>query len=279
MSNNELVIEKDYKAPIQSVWSALTDCNQMKLWYFDIKDFKAEPGFEFSFSAGEGEKKYVHVCKIIGANPVTRLSYSWRYEGYAGDTVVTFELMPTSENTTHLRLTHAGLETFPSDVPDLSADNFREGWEHILGVSLANMVETETIKLDFNINAPADRVLQVLTHPNHSWGTAFGGGALAHTDWKEGSDITWTDLEENVGARGKIAVKNNDRLEMRYYDAIDPQPGEQLGEYTERFTLQTMPDGQTHVAIEAGPLQKLHIGHHKAAWEKALPLIQKTAEK
>ena len=31
------------------VWKALTDKDKMRQWYFDLKEFKPEVGFEFSF--------------------------------------------------------------------------------------------------------------------------------------------------------------------------------------------------------------------------------------
>jgi len=43
MSSNEpIVIERTYNAQIEKVWNAITNREQMKQWYFDIADFKAE---------------------------------------------------------------------------------------------------------------------------------------------------------------------------------------------------------------------------------------------
>lgn len=279
MSTNVIAIQKNYNASPETIWKALTDVNEMKLWYFDIKEFKAEPGFEFTFTGARDEKNFLHRCRVIEAIPEKRLSYSWRYDGFEGNTTVTFELKSNPDQTTTLNFTHSGLETFPASEPDLSTENFREGWEHILGENLANMVETEIIRLAARISATPEKILQVLTHPNHSWASAFGGGALAKTDWKEGSPITWTDMEETIGARGVIKTKNLEKLEMQYFDEAEPVAGEELGDYVERFSLKPTTDGHTELNLEAGPLSRLHISHHKAAWEKALPLICKTAEK
>jgi uncharacterized protein YndB with AHSA1/START domain len=34
MNNKDLVIEKTFNAPVEKVWKAITDLDQMKQWYF-----------------------------------------------------------------------------------------------------------------------------------------------------------------------------------------------------------------------------------------------------
>ena len=45
MNKSPFVIERVYNAPIQLVWEAITNRDQMKQWYFDLKEFKPEVGF------------------------------------------------------------------------------------------------------------------------------------------------------------------------------------------------------------------------------------------
>ena len=40
-----VVIERTYNAPVEKVWKALTDVDQMRQWYFDLKEFKLERRF------------------------------------------------------------------------------------------------------------------------------------------------------------------------------------------------------------------------------------------
>src|SRR5919112_493161 len=113
MINNEpFEIERTYNAPVEKVWKAITDREQMKQWYFDIADFKAEEGFEFQFTGGNEEKTFLHLCKIMEVVPLKKLKHSWRYEGYEGNSFVTWELFDEG-NSTRVKLTHEGLETFP----------------------------------------------------------------------------------------------------------------------------------------------------------------------
>jgi uncharacterized protein YndB with AHSA1/START domain len=140
MTNEPFVIERTYNAPAEKVWKAITDRDQMKQWYFDLAEFKPEVGFEFSFEGCPPEKTYLHLCKITEVVPGKKLAYSWRYDGYDGISFVTFELFPEGDKT-RLKLTHAGLETFPASVPDFAKENFVKGWTEIIGTSLKEFTE------------------------------------------------------------------------------------------------------------------------------------------
>jgi uncharacterized protein YndB with AHSA1/START domain len=135
-----LVVERTFNAPAERVWRAITNKDEMHHWYFDLKEFKPEVGFEFQFTAGDNEGiQYVHQCRIKEVIPGKKLVHSWRYEGSGGDSQVTFELFPEG-NQTRLKLTHEGLETFPR-LPAFARKNFMEGWTQIMG-SLKQFVET-----------------------------------------------------------------------------------------------------------------------------------------
>ncbi|MEW5797528.1 MAG: SRPBCC domain-containing protein [Bacteroidota bacterium] len=141
MNNEPFVIERTFNAPAAKVWKAITDRSEMKQWYFDLAEFKAEVGFEFQFSGGPSpERQYLHLCKVTDVVTGKKLTYSWRYDGYPGISFVTFELFD-EENKTRVKLTHAGLETFPNDEPDFAAKNFVEGWTDIIGRSLKEYLE------------------------------------------------------------------------------------------------------------------------------------------
>lgn len=140
MKNEPIVIERTYDAPIAKVWKALTDKNEMKQWYFDLAEFKPEVGFAFQFSGGPPEKQYLHLCIVTEVIAGKKLTYSWRYDGYEGNSHVTFELFDEG-NKTRLRLTHTGLETFPMSNPDFAKKNFVEGWTEMLSTSLKRFLE------------------------------------------------------------------------------------------------------------------------------------------
>ncbi|TWV97370.1 SRPBCC domain-containing protein [Chitinophaga pinensis] len=141
MKSEPFVIERIYNAPVKRVWEAITTKEQMKQWYFDIIDFKAEKGAEFHFyGIGPEGEKFKHLCKVTEVTENQQLTYSWRYEGFEGNSFVSFELFPEGDKT-RVKLTHAGLETFPQDNASFKKENFAMGWTQLIGTSLREFVE------------------------------------------------------------------------------------------------------------------------------------------
>ncbi|HYC84588.1 MAG TPA: SRPBCC domain-containing protein [Chryseosolibacter sp.] len=136
-----IVIERILDAPIDRLWRALTDPEEMKQWYFDIPGFKAEVGHEFKFLAGDDQQKWLHVCKVTAVRPASFLSYSWRYDGYEGESQVRFQLTPHNGKTL-LRLTHSGLHTLPASMEAFRKENFQNGWTQITAQLAAHVKQT-----------------------------------------------------------------------------------------------------------------------------------------
>ena len=132
---------RTFDAPAEKIWQAITDKNQMKVWYFDLPEFRAEVGFEFQFIGGPEDRQYLHICKITEVVPGKKLTYSWRYDGYEGESFVTFSLTAKGDKTL-LRLTHRGLETFPASNLDFAKGNFSVGWKDIIGTALKQFLST-----------------------------------------------------------------------------------------------------------------------------------------
>jgi uncharacterized protein YndB with AHSA1/START domain len=143
MDQKPIIMEILLNAPVQKVWKALTDKNEMKIWYFDLEEFKPEVGFKFHFTGGPSpEKQYLHLCEITEVIPEKKLAHTWHYDGYPGNSFLTFELTPQG-NKTLLKLTHKDLETLPRDNPDFAVRNFEEGWNSIINDALENYFRTD----------------------------------------------------------------------------------------------------------------------------------------
>ena len=113
----------------------------MKQWYFDLPEFRPEVGCAFQFYGGPSpEKQFLHLCKVTEVEPGRKITYSWRYDGYAGNSFVTFELFAAGDKT-RIKLTHDKLEPFPADTPEFARHNFEAGWNHIINISLPGFVE------------------------------------------------------------------------------------------------------------------------------------------
>jgi uncharacterized protein YndB with AHSA1/START domain len=280
MEAKPLIVERTYNAPIEKVWKAITDKDQMKEWYFNLEEFKAEKGFRFSFMGGDDKVQYKHNCEVIEVEPPNKLSHTWTYEDQEGHSVVTWELFKEGEQKTRVKLSHEGLGSFPQGDPNFAVASFTQGWNSILGESLKNYLETDSINKSVTIDAPAETVWNILLNPDNTWGKAFGGGAFAETDWKIGSDVIWRDLDGNIGSKGVITKhQENKYLQVDMYDDVNPAPGTELGGYSEKYHVEKTEDGQLMLAIEAGPISKKHFKMHAEMWDEALKIIKEASEK
>jgi len=146
MSNQPFVIEREFDASISKVWDAITNNEKMKKWYFQLPEFKPVVGFEFQFLGGEeGGEQYKHLCRVTEVVPGKKIVYSWRYDGYPGNSLVSWELSELGDKT-RLRLTHSGLDSFASSVQAFRSENFAKGWIHILDESLKGFLEKNPVK-------------------------------------------------------------------------------------------------------------------------------------
>jgi uncharacterized protein YndB with AHSA1/START domain len=139
MTPEAIVMERTLNAPVARVWKALTDVDQMRQWYFDLKEFRPQVGFEFEFVVEHEGNTYHHLCRVTNVVPEKKIAYTWRYKGEPGDSLVTFELAPEDDKT-RLKLTHTGIETFPK-TPAYARKNFEAGWTAIIGSELKEFVE------------------------------------------------------------------------------------------------------------------------------------------
>jgi len=137
-----VILEKIFSAPVKKVWEALTDINQMKKWYFpQLENFKPEVGFETQFNVHHEGRDYLHIWKVVEVVAMKKISVEWKYEGYPGNSLVSFELFPEG-NKTRLVLAHEGIESFmPGKYPELGKKNFIEGWTAFMDKSLKEFLE------------------------------------------------------------------------------------------------------------------------------------------
>lgn len=143
MSNKPLIVERTFNAPAAKVWSAITDLDEMRKWYFQLKDFKLKVGFKFDFMAGaSGGPQYLHLCEITEIVEGKKLAYTWRYDNYPGNSEVSWELFDKGEQTL-VRITHTGLESMAENGPDFAITSFTQGWTYFLYTALKGYLEPE----------------------------------------------------------------------------------------------------------------------------------------
>ncbi|MDX2002595.1 MAG: SRPBCC family protein [Chitinophagales bacterium] len=276
--NQPLIVEHTYNAPINVLWKALTDKNQLKQWYFDMLDFKPEVGCRFTFTGTDNEGvSYLHVSEVVEVVPNKKLVYTWGYDGYEGNSLVTWELSD-EKNTSKVILTHSGIETFPS-IPAFAKENFVAGWSEILGTNLREMVETETMKRTIPINATAAKVWKMLTDSavNRQWSDAFGEGVYVEATWDEGTEVKWF-AQENLLVKGIVdKCIPEEILKVVFYDDADQSQPDPTGEYLEMFQLNEE-SGTTVLSITAGPLPIICLKDSNTMWDKAIEKMVALAE-
>jgi uncharacterized protein YndB with AHSA1/START domain len=138
-----VILERTFKAPIDTVWKAITDIDQMKQWFIkEMESFEPKVGFETRATVQcEGKPSKVLILSVTEVKPGNRIAYSWRLEGKPGKSYVTIELF-TEGAKTRLKLTHTGLESHqPEKYPDLSRTNYLQGWVSLIGESLRHYLE------------------------------------------------------------------------------------------------------------------------------------------
>ena len=281
MKTQPLIMERTYRAPIEKVWKAITDRDQMKQWYFEFEEFKPEKGFKGQFRGGDDCVEFLHEIEILECDPPHKLSYSWVYTDYEGYSMLTWELFKEAENKTRLKLTHDGLESFPQDNPNFKRESFNGGWTYFVNEALPKFVEVDVIRKSISISAAGEVIWDILLNPTNQWADAFGEGSIAKTDWKLGSDVIWTDGSGDVGAYGVVrAHRPLEYLQIDMYDDTNPAPGAETGEYNEKYRLSSSTEeNKMMLSIESGPLTEKLVQEHGVLWDRALEIIKALAEK
>lgn len=128
-----LVIDREIliEAPVDVVWSTVTEPDQMSHWFADRVELVLEPGAHGYMQFGNQGGPVV----VETVDPPTRFSFRWNHprgvDPVVGNSMlVEFTLTPESDERTRLRVVESGHELL--DWPDAEreryADEHRGGW-------------------------------------------------------------------------------------------------------------------------------------------------------
>ena len=248
-----LVVERVLNAPASLVWHALTSPEAISRWYFDMEGFRPEVGCEFRFLVEHQGIVFDHRCRVTEVVTERTLAYSWRYHGHGGDSHVTFELHPEGAKT-RLRLTHAGLETFPKTLP-LGLENFARGWNSLLGEELPDYVEhvDRELFLSREFQAPRELVWNAMTQPEHVvrwWGPRGFTSTIETMDFRVGG--VWKFVMH--GPDGTDYPNEHQFQEIVLHEKIVMSHGGGRAEAIQvrsraTWTFETIPGGKTRVKL------------------------------
>jgi uncharacterized protein YndB with AHSA1/START domain len=136
--NRTVVVERDFAAPPEKLWRALTTPHLIAEWLMR-NDFAPAVGHEFQFRATPmpGWNGVID-GKVLVVEPNRRLSYSWvSGEGaLALDSVVVFSLTPVAGGT-RLTMEQSGFK--PGQTQNFQGAKY--GWQAFLG-KLGQVLET-----------------------------------------------------------------------------------------------------------------------------------------
>ena len=140
MKVHEPIIEvkQNFNTSIETVWNAITNVNEMRLWFFDnIPEFEPVVGFKTKFTVTNEKRVFPHLWEVTEVISFQKIVYNWKYEGYPGNSYVTFNLSEEN-NQTVLTLTTKVVEDFPDEIPEFKRESCVSGWNYFIKSNLVN---------------------------------------------------------------------------------------------------------------------------------------------
>lgn len=98
----EVIVSQVYiHAPVEAVWSALTEPDHLSRWFAIVNDDWARPGAECSLDFEDGEHFWCHFVTADSPGPggPATLVYVWRWNGVGPAATVTWALTPLDDVT------------------------------------------------------------------------------------------------------------------------------------------------------------------------------------
>ena len=130
-----LVVKRSFKAPVERVYAAWTDAEQIKRWFapgdmtvpLAEADVREGGHYRVQMSGGGSDCEF-HTTGGVYREviPNQRLVFTWQWEGSELETLVTLKFKPLSANETELTLIHEGFDN------EDTRDKHGQGWEGCL---------------------------------------------------------------------------------------------------------------------------------------------------
>lgn len=137
-SDEPVIVEQTFQVSKKTLWNAITELNQMRQWFFEnIEAFEPEIGFKTKFIIENEGRTFPHLWTIKEVELFKKIAYQWKYEGYAGDSEVTFDLIG-QKNGIKLKLIHKVLKSFPQNIPEFRRESCLGGWNYFIKDRLKN---------------------------------------------------------------------------------------------------------------------------------------------
>lgn len=140
-----IITQEYFNNTISEVWSAITNCKQMTLWYFDnIPSFQPKVGFKTQFNVTSNTRNFLHLWEVVEVAPLKKITINWKYKNIPGSANVTFEISETN-STIQLTVTCIVLENFPQNIPEFKTESCKGGWQYFIHHRLKNYLNNTPI--------------------------------------------------------------------------------------------------------------------------------------
>lgn len=138
--NRTITKEKVFNHSIDQIWNAITKAEEISIWFIKT-DFKAEKGFNYTFTSEPNEKGCTTISGTVKeANPYI-LVYTWIVADTKVETTVTWKLEDLG-NSTKLYLEHSGIENYAGETAITMFESFNGGWDNCIN-GLTNYLKKE----------------------------------------------------------------------------------------------------------------------------------------
>ncbi|MGW9686258.1 SRPBCC family protein [Flagellimonas sp. 2504JD1-5] len=122
------VITKEhvFAHPIKKIWNAISVAEEISTWFIKA-DFKAEVGYQYTFTSSEDHGCMNITGEVKSAAPYT-LVYTWMVENTTTETLVSWNLVETDMGT-KLYLEHSGISKYPGETAVKYFNDYNGGWD------------------------------------------------------------------------------------------------------------------------------------------------------
>lgn len=122
-----LIKEQLFDHSIDRVWNAISRAEEISAWFINA-DFKAEPGYKYTFTADEEHGCTQITGEVKEADPYT-LVYTWIVQDTDTETTVKW-MLEEDGGKTKLYLEHSGISNYPGNNAVTMFGHFNAGWDN-----------------------------------------------------------------------------------------------------------------------------------------------------
>lgn len=128
--NKTITKEKVFNHPIDQIWNAITKAEEISTWFIKA-DFKAEVGYNYTFTSEPNEKGCTVISGIVKETNPYKLVYTWMVADTNVETTVTW-ILEAQGNSTKLVLEHSGIENYAGETATAMFESFNGGWDNCI---------------------------------------------------------------------------------------------------------------------------------------------------